>query len=196
MPGGRLPEDVHVALKFASGICAGGFDIEFSGIKGKFDLKEIFPFALAVAESDGNFWIVDISENGVWGRVFFVCHDPPVVVLMYESLEALVRAVLEGDRVMYRSINCASRIWREKKVGVMAKEAMYSSDMLVAKFSASLPSNFEIYDLRGEGGGNGFVWGRGGADLDCRRAGSELIFGVEHRVLVKSSVRNIFRKGR
>src|SRR5689334_8432785 len=44
----------------------------------------------------GNFWVVDVDpETGVWGAVFFACHDPSVIVVQAPDLATFLQQLLD-----------------------------------------------------------------------------------------------------
>jgi cell wall assembly regulator SMI1 len=91
VPSGQIPNDIRELLKFASGFEFSGLEeITFNGI-GQFGFEEIFPNSVQLAgDGFGNFWILDIDQSGNWGQVFFVCHDPAVVVKHSENFLPLL----------------------------------------------------------------------------------------------------------
>ena len=94
VPNGQIPNDIRELLKFASGFEFSGLEeITFNGI-GQFGFEEIFPNPVQLAgDGFGNFWILDINQNGNWGQVFYVCHDPAVVVKHSDNLSEFIQHV-------------------------------------------------------------------------------------------------------
>ncbi len=54
--------------------------VDFSSI-GQFGFLELSPNSITLGHDGfGNFWILDILENGALGEVYYACHDPAVFV--------------------------------------------------------------------------------------------------------------------
>ncbi|MYM89846.1 hypothetical protein GTP91_22030 [Rugamonas sp. FT82W] len=191
---GPLPSGIKELLRYAAGLeCPSIGSVDFTGRSNRFEFREIVPYGIALAESNGNFWVQDIAENGLWGRVFFFCHDPATVVLQFDSLCAFVKAAIEGDKLDEEANRMALVAWQDVDSGVTFEEAIRSDDVKLVNFAQSLPDNkFRIFDLRSPIGGNAFAWGRGGHDLVCRRAGTDLIFAVAFKASKKGIFSRIF----
>lgn len=196
---GPLPAEVRELLKYS-----GGFDIA----SGRLLLKSarlgdtvrvlftgggdvglcILPCPIALlGDGLGNFWVVDVSPNGAWGAVLFVCHDPPVIVVQAADLAGFLKQVLNAGGVnsetsleYVRSL-ATTRIWRDDPWLIPVQVARGAQDVVVSQFAGQLPDNYRVADLRSRKVGSGFSWGKAGPQGDLRRHGAELIFGVEKK---------------
>jgi len=184
-----VPPDVRALLQFSAGLKVKNFEtVQFAGYAG-FEFTEAFPRSVAlVPDRFGNYWIVDInSETGAWGAVFFVCHDPPVVVVQAHDLAEFILqisdfAATEIESAL-RSIqqDAVDKIWKYDPWLITRDEADKGSDPLLSNFARKLPKDFRVVDLRSLEIGSGFSWGS--ANGKIIRAEANLIFGVETKPL-------------
>lgn len=174
MPQGHLPAGIRDLLLFTRGF-------EFSPLEkirfdtfNQFGLEELFPNSIQLAgDGFGNFWILDISQIGQWGSVFFVCHDPAVVVRHSTDLCEFLRHVHEFGRLGPASWldrvheQISSTIWLERKQPngiISAHLAKASDDAVLKQFSLTVPSKYLIADLRINSTMLGFAWDTISAD--------------------------------
>ena len=77
-----LPQEVRELLAFSRGFENGPIDICFSGLVDSFGMEEVFPSPLVIAHDGfGSYWVIDLLPgSATWGPIFYVCHDPAVVV--------------------------------------------------------------------------------------------------------------------
>jgi len=67
-------------VEYTEGVTIDGFEVDFSGEHAFFEFEALTPAGIPIAaDGFGNFWVVDIAEDGLWSRVLFICHDPPAV---------------------------------------------------------------------------------------------------------------------
>jgi len=190
VPSGQIPNDVKELLKFASGFEFSGLEeVTFNGI-GQFGFEEIFPNSVQLAgDGFGNFWILDIDQNGNWGKVFFVCHDPAVVVKHSENLSEFIQHVDDFgkngktsnlDIIHEKSV---MEIWQDDYNFIELDNARQSNDTTLKEFALSLGNNFVIADLRNKPNKSGFAWGKFGPKIEnAVRHKSELLWAIEKPV--------------
>lgn len=187
LPKGEIPADIRELLKFASGFEFFGLEeVTFDGA-GLFGFEELFPHSVQLAgDGFGNFWIVDVDENGNWGNVFYVCHDPAVVVKHAENLAQFIKQVSDfgkdGDNSILNVIHekIVTDIWSNGNGFIEIETARQSIDSTLRNFSLSPPDNFVIADLRNKPIQSGFAWGKFGPDINkAKRLGTDLIWGLE-----------------
>ena len=190
LPTKQIPDDIRDLLLFTRGFEFYGIEeIRFDGI-GQFGFENIFPYSAELAgDGFGNFWILDINAKGQWGNVFYVCHDPAVVVKHSDDLSQFIQHVHEYGSDMENSNmhiiheKNAFDIWKNNHGFIEISEASNSSDTILKDFAASVPENFVIADLRNKSNGSGFAWGRFGPAIDkAVRHNDELLWAVEKKV--------------
>ncbi len=157
----------------------------FTG-NGSVGLPKVVPCPVALlGDGCGNFWVVDVSANGVWGAILFVCHDPPVIAFQAADLVQFLAQVLNPsdskDTLEFVRGPATTRIWKEDPWLVPAQDARTTPDSVLSRFAEQLPSNFDVADLRSRVVGIGFSWGRAGPSTDIRRNGADLLFGIEQK---------------
>ena len=181
----RIPEELRVLLGFCSGIEGLLEYIDFTGSKSDpVDAIGVFVKVVPIAgDVLGNIWFLDVGDERLENApVFFLCHDPPVVI--YQSpnvasfLEEVVRIYLPPHKslVLQCSEDAIFRVW-EKNPGVIERNvAVSSGDQSLKAFAGMLTNDFQIVDLRRAEPGMGFSWGRYGSQTEVRRYGQERIF--------------------
>jgi SMI1 / KNR4 family (SUKH-1) len=190
VPTKQLPPEVKELLKFSSGFEFFGLDdVTFDGL-GQFGFEEIFPNSVQLAgDGFGNFWILDIDKNGNWGNIFFVCHDPAVVVKHSENLTEFIGHIDEFGKLGNVSNldliheKTVFEIWENENGFIELESALNSNDSILKEFATTLPENFVIADLRNAKNKNGFAWGKFGANIEStKRHENELMWGIEKPV--------------
>lgn len=186
LPNNFLPKEAEDLLKFSRGFEFYGLEeVRFDSF-GQFGFEEMFPYSIQLAgDGFGNFWVLDIDSKGNWGEVYYVCHDPAVVVKHSKSLTEFIGHVDEfGKKGKDSHLDTIHEItvmdiW-SSKVGVMEKnERDYEFPESIKK---QLPDMFLVADLTKEPTKTGFAWGKYGANSKIIRVGDKPIWIVEKKV--------------
>lgn len=190
LPSGQIPGDIRELLKFASGFEFFGLDeVTFDGV-GHFGFENVFPNSVQLAgDGFGNFWVLDVDLNGNWGNVFYVCHDPAVIVKHSDNLAEFIKHIDEfgkfGKESNFDIIHeeMVVDIWADSNGGFIdVRQARNSTDTTLKNFASQLKDNFVIADLRNKPNKTGFAWGKFGPDVEnAVRYGDELIWGFERK---------------
>lgn len=138
-----IPVEVRELLAFASGFSIGSTEVQFTEhhMQG-FDA--FFPDWMELCgDGCGNFWVAEIQdETNEWNPVWFVCHDPPVVLRVADNLSDFLEQVLDCHRVQpRRSVNWfaqshdrAMEIWNGRGLKpIEMPDACRSSDGKIAE---------------------------------------------------------------
>lgn len=190
LPAGQIPSGIRELLKFASGFEFFGLEsITFDGV-GQFGFENIFPYSVQLAgDGYGNFWILDVDNKGNWNSVFFVCHDPAVVVKHSDSLTEFIGHIDEfGKKGKESNLDIIHEssvmdIWSKYNGFIDIETARKSGDKTLNEFASGLPDNFVIADLRNQPNKAGFAWGKFGPNIDkAVRYETELLWGFEKQV--------------
>lgn len=185
-----LPTSVRELLRHTRGFANGPLEsLEFGGL-GSFEFPEIFPCPIDLAHDGfGNYWVADLTTASAdWGPIYFVCHDPPVIVLQSPNLAHFLEEILKlgnpgGPRSELDLVHedRAMRIWTENPEMLSVDECLRSGDPVLEAFARELPEGFEVRDLRKAAVGDGFSWGRYGPRTENRRAGEAPVFAYQRR---------------
>jgi len=191
LPTGQIPIEIKDLLKFASGFEFFGLEeVTFDGV-GQFGFEEFFPNSVQLAgDGFGNFWILHIDKNGKWGNVFYVCHDPAVIVKHSDNLTQFIEHVNDfgknGNKSNLDIIHekVVMDIWNKGNGFIELENARQSSDTTLKNFTLSLPDNFVIADMRTKPNQTGFAWGKFGPNIEkVKRHETELIWGIEKPIM-------------
>lgn len=182
-----IPEETKELFKFCRGFEGILESVYFSGIPDNGIELEVFPYAIPIAHDGyGNFWIVDLTkESTSWGPIFFACHDAPVIVFQTHSLAHFVQEVLRFGNPPYESeINDVHEkyqlhIWRKNPGMLSHEQCINSDDSDLHNFAQTLSDDFLICDLRNPQVGDGFSWGRYGAQTVIKRYGHKRLFAYQ-----------------
>ena len=189
LPTGQVPNEIRELLRFSSGFEFYGLEeVTFDGV-GQFGFEKFFPNSVLLAgDGYGNFWILDIDNKGNWGNVFYVCHDPAVIVKHSENLTQFIEHISDfgknGNKSNLDIIHekVVMDIWSKNDGFIELEKARQSTDTILKNFALTLPDNFVIADLRDKTIQSGFAWGKYGPNIDnAKRHENELIWGVEKR---------------
>jgi hypothetical protein len=185
LPSKNLPTEIEDLLRFSRGFEFHGLEeVRFDAF-GQFGFEEMFPNSVQLAgDGFGNFWILDIDSKGNWNSVYYVCHDPAVVVKHSENLKQFIEHVDEfgkkgsGSNLDIIHEKVVIDIWREK-IGIMEKnEKGYDFE----KGDIELPEIFLVADLTQKPIRTGFPWGTSGPKTKIIRPTDEPIWIVEKKV--------------
>jgi cell wall assembly regulator SMI1 len=127
----------------------------------------------------GNPWVVDIDASGRWGSVFYVSHDPPII--MYQARD-LAEFLLEfflyfTEREKSRWINPDENSFRRVPL-LRASDLRNSGDAALRAFAGALEDADLLADLRARMIGGGFAWDHFGPGTGVRRHGQDLLFAL------------------
>ncbi|MCE3229686.1 MAG: hypothetical protein K0S32_4237 [Bacteroidetes bacterium] len=184
-PGNKLPDEYKELLKFTIGFEFYGAEaISFDAID-SFGFDGLFVHSIELGQDGlGNCWILDVDDKGNFGKVFFVCHDPAVIIQQSENLLQFLNHL--GEYAVYpashKLITTDSPvpfdIWKNKQGLTDVAGYRQSPDPLLKEFALSLSDNYFITDLRNSLNGSGFAWGKFGADSEIKRCNHELVWGI------------------
>ena len=182
-----LPDDARALLSVARGVDGVPLEsVDFSGL-GEPIMEDLFPCGLPIAHDGfGNYWVLDLtSSSTLWGPVFYLCHDPAVVVYQCDDVRAFIEEMLrltdpaEEDAIDRVHEQHAFEIWRTHPGAMSRDAALQAGDATLRDFAASLTPDHYVIDLRNAHTGDGFAWGRFGPQTPLRRAGESRIFAYQ-----------------
>jgi hypothetical protein len=185
LPNEQLPSEIEELLRFARGFQFFGLEeVRFDSF-GHFGFEEMFPYSVQLAgDGFGNFWIQDIDSNGNWNSIYFVCHDPPVMVKHAENLKQFIEQVDEFGKK--GSESTLDRIHEEIVTNIGNEESgimeQNQNDYDFSNEKISLPEIFLVADLTDKPIKIGFPWGKFGPDTKIIRPSDKPIWILEKKV--------------
>lgn len=91
-PGNRLAPELVEILQVTRGWDGYGPDNVYFDAIGQFGFEDVIPHSIEVGgDGAGNFWVIDIDDQGNLGKVFFACHDPAVLVIQSQGINEFLR---------------------------------------------------------------------------------------------------------
>jgi cell wall assembly regulator SMI1 len=200
--GFALPAEARALLGVTRGLAQSPLEsVDFAGLGGGAILEEIFPQAVSIAHDGfGNYWVVDASpDSDVWGPIFFLCHDPAVVVYQCADAATFIEQLLELAEPPYKGPldfvhEAAMRIWSGRETVIDLDAALSSAGPVLRAYAADLAPEFLIADFRTPQIGDGFSLKRVESLV---RHPTERIFAFRRAEAGKlaSMLRRLFRRG-
>lgn len=180
------PPDVRRLLARARGIDGLLEEVDFTGLAEGQALDELFPRVATVAtDGYGNGWVVDLlRENGAWGPIWYLSHDPPVALHQCNGLATFLDELVRMHTPPHASLiddvheDRLFRVGRTHPGSVASEEAAASDDPELAAFAAELGAGWTIVDVRDASPGLGIAWGRFGPRTELRRHGAAQLFAL------------------
>ncbi len=164
-------------------------DIDFTGKSIHAQaLDDIMPTGIAIASDiSGNSWMVDLhGGSAFWGPIFYVSHDPPVIIYQNSTLEKFIDQVLGSLNSPWQSdvskvVNeYAPTIWSTNPNMMNQPDCLYSTDQDIKAFAQELEEDYRIIDMRRPKVGDGFSWGISGPETILRRYGYQTMFAYQY----------------
>ncbi|MEP3210848.1 MAG: SMI1/KNR4 family protein [Maribacter sp.] len=161
--------------------------VDFSSI-GQFGFLELSPNSITLGHDGfGNFWILDILDDGTLGQVYYACHDPAVFVKYSDTLNEFLNGLIEfyespsenylneiHDKVVFD-------IWSSGG-SIFEKEAFVLSNKEFNKFLSEFEGNeWVVADMRKAKNKDGFAWGKFGPNNLTKRHPNELIWVIKKK---------------
>jgi hypothetical protein len=157
-------------------------ELDFTGRTMSYEDQDVFPAGLPIAgDGFGNFWVLDLTPNGAEPRVYFACHDQPVILYQSPDLGHFVHEVVRAESSPEESLiddvheDRRFNVWGENP-GTLDHTTALAGDEQLRAFAADLDERWVFIDLREAEVGMGFSWGRYGPWTEVRRHGSEPLF--------------------
>ena len=185
LPNNTIPNEIEELLRFSKGFEFYRLEeIRFDTF-GHFGFEEMFPNSIQLAgDGFGNFWILDVDSEGGWNSIYYICHDPAVIVKHSENLSEFIKHVDEfGQKGNQSNLDIihektVMEIWDEK-IGIMEKNEK-DYDFEIGK--VELPEMFLVADLTDKPIKTGFPWGKSGPSTKIIRPTDDPIWIVEKSV--------------
>ena len=173
--------------KLNAGPIATSIDFTGKSIDGQV-LEDIMPTGIAIAaDQSGNSWTLDLHGGSAYfGPIFYVSHDPPVIVYQNSTLEKFINQVLASLNSPWQSditkvvSESAYSIWNENPNMMNQPDCLNSTDQDIKAFAQELEEDYRIIDMRNPKVGDGFSWGISGPETILRRYGYQTMFAYQY----------------
>ena len=203
----RFPVPLPAELVRLAGVTRGVdglLDLDLTGERHDVEVAELLPAGLPVAaDGFGNFWVLDLTPDTVdVAPVFFVCHDPPVMLYQAPDLATFLDDALARLEPPHRSLvddvreDALHNVWGSSPGTISWEDAVASTDVALREFAATLNDDWTIVDLRQRDVGAGVAWGRHGPRTRLARHGWERIFGCAPFARPRRTWRRFGRRAR
>lgn len=187
-PNNKMNNELIEILKETRGWEGPGSEMVYFDSIGEFGFCELSANAVALGnDGTGNYWILDLDENGNEGKVFFACHDPAVFIIHSQGLNEFLHHLLEyyqsPDESYFVEIqkNTVMAVW-DKNIRCISKREFEMSNPEFHDFLLKFDGDdWIIADLRNGQNKDGFAWGKFGANQFTVRHPSELIWVIKNK---------------
>lgn len=203
--GVALPRELRDLLGETAGVRGILESIDFTGRSvGGFELAEVFPWGLAIADDGfGNAWVLDLTpEERDLARVFFACHDAPVILYQSPSIGHFLHEVFKLYVPPHASLvddvheDRLFDVWGTNPGVLTPSAALGAGDEVLGEFATTLDDDFELVDLRAAPVGMGFSWGRYGPRTELRRHRYHRVFAYRRPPRPPHLLRGLFKPRR
>jgi hypothetical protein len=183
----RIPPEIAELLRSCRGFYGTIEQVDFTGRDLMFEFEPAFPYGLPIAaDGYGNFWVVDLHPRTVqWGPIYFVCHDPPVILYQADSLEQFLSELFQMFKPPHQSLvddvheDRLAHVWQTNPGVLSYEQCLESGDPILSAFARDLDDGFQVIDVRRAKPGDGFSWGRYGPKTPVRRLRAHAVFAYQ-----------------
>jgi hypothetical protein len=181
-----LPAELRDVLRFTREIDGALELLDFTGEACDVALDDTFGAGLPIAaDGYGNFWVLDLGfEAREQARVFYVCHDPPVVLYQAPTLADFLREAFRMLVPPHDSLvddvheDRLFNVWGTDHGLLSHADALAAGDGTLREFAARFDDRHTFADLRAPQVGEGFAWGRHGPRTIIVRHEDAPIFAI------------------
>jgi hypothetical protein len=196
-----LPRELRETLAYTAEIDGVLDVIDFTGRQGGAEAEDVFPSGYPIAlDGFGNHWLIDITPDDTdVAPVFFVCHDPPVVLFQSPNLAHFLHEAFRMCIPPHESLvddvheDRLYSVWGTNPGVIEQATALASDDEQLRRFAEELDERFLLIDLRAPEVGMGFSWGRFGPNTELRRHGYQRLFAYASPPRKPGLVSRLFR---
>src|SRR5690606_4318905 len=175
-PANRIVDELIEILRETKGWEGYGLETAYFDSIDEFGFTELIPHSITLGHDGfGNFWVLEVKDNGDLGKIYFACHDPAVLVIYCDTLNEFFRSLEEfyknpGNNYLndvHEKI--VMDIWSTNPNISDIAEFRKSNDELSEFLNGFTDDNWVVADLRQGVKKDGFAWGRFGPNQFTRR---------------------------
>lgn len=165
---GSVPNEVKELLRRMTGFhCESNSKmilefVDFTGDGVDLGMEELFPHLHGIAgDGSGNVLVADLQADSTeWGPIYYVSHDPPVVIFQSPNLKHCLQEV---SKFLSGHPSSIEEVHEGKKFGIRPDDpfaiphqtALESQDRVIREFAQLVGPGFVLHDLRGAEPGKG-----------------------------------------
>lgn len=187
-PHNSIPKELDEILKVTKGWDGFGPEMVYFDSIDVFGFTDLFPNSISLGtDGFGNYWVLDISPEGDLGKVFFVCHDPAVIVVNSQNLNEHLKHLLDfyksptESKLISIDNELTYNIWQNENNLISKTDFIKQNselELFVNKFERE---EWTIADLRESKNRDGFPWGKQGSNQILERHPTELIWVMKNK---------------
>jgi len=154
----------------------------------EFGFIELLPHSITLGHDGfGNFWVLEIKNNGNLGKVFFASHDPAVFVIFSENLNEFLFYLNEfylnpkGSYLDDVHEVTVFDIWKLNPNIYEINEFRKNNSDYYDFLTEFTDENWIVADLRNGKIKDGFAWGRFGPNQFTKKHPEELIWVLQKK---------------
>jgi hypothetical protein len=187
-PNNTIDSDIKEILKETRGWEGYGLEqVDFSSI-GQFGFLELSPNSITLGHDGfGNFWILDILNDGSLGHVYYACHDPAVLVKYSNDLNGFLKSLTEFYESPSENYlneihdNAVFEIWKNGGKLIEKTDFIRENKEYLDFLRDFDGDDWIIADLRNSKDKDGFAWGKFGPNNLTKRHPKDLIWVIKKK---------------
>jgi hypothetical protein len=187
-PANRIADELLEVLTETKGWEGYGLETAYFDSIDEFGFTELIPHSITLGHDGfGNFWVLEIKDNGDLGKIYFACHDPAVLVIYCDTLNEFFKSLEEfyknpGDNYLNDvHEKVVMDIWSTNQNIIDITDFRRSNNELSSFLNEFTGDNWVVADLRKGTKKDGFAWGRFGPNQFTRRHPQESLWVIQKK---------------
>ncbi|WP_339788967.1 SMI1/KNR4 family protein [uncultured Imperialibacter sp.] len=187
-PSGKIAVELEEILKETKGWSGYGLETAYFDSIDEFGFTELIPHSVTLGHDGfGNYWVLEVKDDGDLGSIYFACHDPAVLVLYCKTLneyfESLVEFFESPDHNYLNEVHekVVMDIWKTTpNTDEIADFRKKNSDLssFLAEFT---DDDWVVADLRRAKKADGFAWGKFGPSQFTKKHPTESVWVIRKK---------------
>ncbi|WP_131555141.1 SMI1/KNR4 family protein [Sphingobacterium deserti] len=187
-PKKRIAAELLEIFQVTRGWDSAAFNMVYFNSIDEFGFWELSPHSITLGHDGfGNYWVLDIDNNGDLGKVFFACHDPAVFMVHSQNLNEYLRHLLDfhenpiENYVNNFQINTVPEVWQHNTNCTPKTDFLHIKPQFRDFLNEFEGDEWIIADLTSGENGVGFAWGKFGPNQLVQRHPTDLIWVLKNR---------------
>ncbi|GHE23252.1 SMI1/KNR4 family protein [Sphingobacterium griseoflavum] len=187
-PNRHIDDELAAILRITRGWDSVAFKMVYFDSINEFGFWELSPNSITLGHDGfGNYWVLDIDNEGKLGKVFFACHDPAVFIVHSQNLNEYLQHLLDfhqhptDNYITNFQINTVSQIWERQNAFLPKAEFIKKNPKHTTFLTTFEGEDWTIADLSSGENGIGFAWGKFRPSQLAQRHPNELIWVLKNR---------------